>query len=77
MVLSKCKIKNERILKPFLGGYRHKITGIEYVNAASQTGPLPKRVSWENAYSRTVQHVQTKDAATKPLCHRATQMSRY
>lgn len=77
MVLSEYRTENERILKPFLGGWRHKITGIEYVDAASQTGPLPKRVSWENTCSRAVQYVQTRNEATQSLCHRATQMWRY
>ena len=34
-------VEQSRIKKPFLGGYRHKETGIEYHHASSQT--LPKR----------------------------------
>jgi len=77
MVSSEYRTVNERIVKPFLGGWRHKITGIEYFDAASQTGPPPKRVSWENTCSRTVQCVQIKDEATQSLRQRATQMWRY
>lgn len=70
-------IENRNIRKPYLGGWRHKITGIEYVNATSQTGPLPKRVLQENTCSRAVQFVQTKNGVAQSLCHRATQMWRY
>lgn len=70
------EIKKQRIIKPYLGGWRHKITGIEYLNAASQTGPLPKQVSWKNTCSRAIQCVQTKDGAAQSLRHCATQMWR-
>jgi hypothetical protein len=30
------------INKPFLGGYRHKITGVEYHHASTQTVPRKK-----------------------------------
>lgn len=70
------KIEKQRILKPYLGGWRHKSTRIEYVNAASQTGPPSKKI-WENTYSIAVQCVQTKDEATQSLRHYATQMWRY
>ncbi len=30
------------INKPFLGGYRHKITGVEYHHASTQTVPRRK-----------------------------------
>ncbi|XP_012532008.2 IQ and ubiquitin-like domain-containing protein [Monomorium pharaonis] len=70
------RIERQRILKPYLGGWRHKITGVKYVNATSQTGPLSKLVPWKNTYSRSVQCMQTKDEATQSLRHCATQMWR-
>ncbi|XP_018403964.1 PREDICTED: IQ and ubiquitin-like domain-containing protein [Cyphomyrmex costatus] len=70
-------IDKQRILKPYLGGWRHKITGVTYLNAASQTGPLSKRGPRKNTCSRAVQCVQTNDGATQTLHHRATQMWRY
>ncbi|XP_012232553.2 IQ motif and ubiquitin-like domain-containing protein [Linepithema humile] len=69
----RCKTENERFFKSFL---RHKITRIEYVDAASQTKPSPKRVLLENTCSRAVQCVQTKNEATQPLRYHATQMWR-
>lgn len=76
MMISSVKIKKQRIFKPYLGGWRHKITRVKYVNATSQTGPLSKQESWKNMCSRAVQCVQTNDRATQSLCHRATQMWR-
>lgn len=40
--------------KPFLGGFRHKITGIEYHNAGTQT--VPKKIPEKpNAFCRDTQ----------------------
>lgn len=36
------EIENSCIKKPFIGGYRHKYTGIEYHHAFSQTFPVKK-----------------------------------
>lgn len=74
---SSVKIEKQLILKPYLGGWRHKITGVQYVNATSQTGPLSKQELWKNMCSRTVQCVQTNDRVTQSSRHHATQMWRY
>lgn len=40
--------------KPFLGGFRHKITGIEYHNAGTQT--IPKKIPEKhNVFCRDTQ----------------------
>ena len=70
-------IEKQKILKPYLGGWQHKITGVKYVNAVSQTGPLSKRDPQKNTYCKAVQCVQTNDGATQSLRHHATQMWRY
>ncbi len=31
------RVEREVVEKPFLGGYRHKLTGVEYFNASAQT----------------------------------------
>ena len=36
------KVEKAKSKKPFLGGYKHKVTGVEYHHASTQT--LPKRV---------------------------------
>lgn len=71
------EMEKQGTFKPYLGGWRHKVTGVEYLNAASQTGPLRKQPSSRDTCSRMVQCVKTKDGVTQTLCHRATQMWRY
>ncbi|XP_014487996.1 PREDICTED: IQ and ubiquitin-like domain-containing protein [Dinoponera quadriceps] len=66
----------EKQFKPYLGGWRHKVTGVEYLNAASQTRPLRKQSPSRSTCSRMVQCIKTKEGATQTLCHRATQMWR-
>lgn len=46
------EIENRAILKPFLGGYRHKVTKLEYHHAFTQTAPKPNK---ENIMSRDTQ----------------------
>ncbi|EZA49289.1 hypothetical protein DMN91_001508 [Ooceraea biroi] len=70
------QIEKQTVRKPYLGGWRHKITETEYLNAATQTGPPPKRIPWKDTRSRMVQTVQTTDEATQSLRHRVTQMWR-
>lgn len=36
------KIRRSEFKKPFLGGYRHQESGLEYHNAAVQTLPRPR-----------------------------------
>lgn len=35
----KVKVVREKTKKPFLGGFRHRLTGVEYHNASAQTVP--------------------------------------
>ncbi|EGI58121.1 PREDICTED: IQ and ubiquitin-like domain-containing protein [Acromyrmex echinatior] len=74
--MTSVRIEKQRIFKPYLGGWQHKITGVKYVNAESQTGPLSKRGPRKNINCRAIQCVQTNDEATQSLRHRATQMLR-
>ncbi|KAK3908864.1 IQ and ubiquitin-like domain-containing protein [Frankliniella fusca] len=46
------EIENRAIVKPFLGGYRHKVTQLEYHHAFTQTAPKPSKV---NTFSRNTQ----------------------
>lgn len=46
------EIENRAIIKPFLGGYRHKVTKLEYHHAFTQTAPKPLKV---NIVSRNTQ----------------------
>ena len=35
------KVERQVVNKPFLGGYKHKLSGVQYLNASAQT--LPKK----------------------------------
>ena len=35
------KVEKAKVKKPFLGGYRHRVSGVEYHHASAQT--MPKR----------------------------------
>ncbi|MBZ3877585.1 IQ and ubiquitin-like domain-containing protein [Sciurus carolinensis] len=61
--------------KPFLGGFRHKITGTEYHNAGTQTVPkkIPEKVS---AFSRDTQTVSQRKKLQQTTNTTSTQMSK-
>nr|XP_004658704.2 IQ and ubiquitin-like domain-containing protein [Jaculus jaculus] len=61
--------------KPFLGGFRHKITGIEYHNAGTQT--VPKKISDKpNAFSRNTQTVFERKKLQQTTNTTSTQMNK-
>lgn len=49
------EVVNDPIIKPFLGGFLNKLTGIEYHNAYSQTGPLIDRSKFDKLLTRDTQ----------------------
>ncbi|XP_070322445.1 IQ motif and ubiquitin-like domain-containing protein isoform X1 [Odocoileus virginianus] len=61
--------------KPFLGGFRHKITGIEYHNAGTQTVPkkIPEKL---NAFCRDTQTVFQKGKLQQTTNTTSTQMTK-
>ncbi|XP_015127513.1 IQ and ubiquitin-like domain-containing protein [Diachasma alloeum] len=61
--------------KPYLGGWRHKITGVIYLNAACQTGP-PSKSNLGNLRSRSAQCIDTRDATDQSNTDVSTQMWR-
>ncbi|XP_011494391.1 PREDICTED: uncharacterized protein LOC105359475 [Ceratosolen solmsi marchali] len=69
-------IERDVIKKPKLGGWRNTITGVEYLNADSQTGPPPKRIPLEQTCSREVQTIITTDQNNQSTYEQATQMWR-
>ncbi|XP_078200006.1 IQ motif and ubiquitin-like domain-containing protein isoform X4 [Callithrix jacchus] len=60
--------------KPFLGGFRHKITGVEYHNAGTQTIPrkIPER---PNVFCRDTQTVFEKKKLQQTTNTASTQMT--
>ncbi|XP_020822055.1 IQ motif and ubiquitin-like domain-containing protein isoform X2 [Phascolarctos cinereus] len=61
--------------KPFLGGFRHKITGTEYHNAGTQTAPkkLPIKT---NIFSRETQTVTERKKLVATMSRTSTQMTK-
>lgn len=64
--------------KPFLGGWRHKTTGVEYVNASTQT-PRAVRPNNKERYTRNTQTAIVRSEpkfATQTAVDTATQMTK-
>lgn len=65
--------------KPYLGGYRHKKTGLVYHHASSQSdelGLIPPRRSVENLRNRDTQTYDTRTRSTQSYREYGTQMVR-
>uniref|UniRef100_A0A5F9DFY8 IQ motif and ubiquitin domain containing n=1 Tax=Oryctolagus cuniculus TaxID=9986 RepID=A0A5F9DFY8_RABIT len=61
--------------KPFLGGFRHKITGVEYHNAGTQT--VPKKISGKsNVFCRDTQTVFQRKKFQQTTNTTSTQMTK-
>lgn len=67
-------IEDRRIKKPYLGGWKHKITQVEYLNAESQTGPLIRNS--KEKCSKKVQYISWTEVSTQTPYHQSTQMAR-
>eukprot|EP00026_Physarum_polycephalum_P009726 Phypoly_transcript_09860.p1 GENE.Phypoly_transcript_09860~~Phypoly_transcript_09860.p1 ORF type:complete len:436 (+),score=95.01 Phypoly_transcript_09860:40-1308(+) len=76
----KVVIEWDTIKKPFLGGFRHKQTGVEYHHASTQTyRPTSLRVLQKmliTKYHRDTQTTETAHNKTQPLRECGTQMAR-
>ncbi|XP_043511076.1 IQ and ubiquitin-like domain-containing protein [Frieseomelitta varia] len=68
------EVEDRRIKKPYLGGWKHKFTQTEYLNAESQTDP-PKKPDIEKC-SKEVQYISWSDVCTQTPCDHPTQMWR-
>lgn len=67
------EVENRAIRKPYLGGYRDPDTGLEYLNAETQTGPPVKKFQPGFRLSRDTQTAATVSEATATTCEAATQ----
>ncbi|XP_076279737.1 IQ motif and ubiquitin-like domain-containing protein isoform X2 [Lasioglossum baleicum] len=74
MVCRRVVIEDRRVKKPNLGGWRHKVTKVEYLNAESQTGP--RKMPSSNTCSKMTQYIAVTDVETQTPCHHPTQMWR-
>lgn len=69
------EIEDRRIPKPYLGGYRHIESEIEFHHATTQSGPKFPKVEPYNTYHRDTQTIQTRNRLIEQAYSRATQMS--
>ncbi|XP_047126967.1 IQ motif and ubiquitin-like domain-containing protein isoform X2 [Hydra vulgaris] len=76
-----CDNNEERIVanlykKPFLGGFRHKVTGLMYLNASSQTNTKKYIHHGLERFDRDTQTVQSKNQILQTYCDTSTQMTK-
>ncbi|XP_032954597.1 IQ and ubiquitin-like domain-containing protein isoform X2 [Rhinolophus ferrumequinum] len=69
------EIMKSNLHKPFLGGFRHKITGIEYHNAGTQTVPK-KTLEKCNVFCRDTQTVFQRKKLQQTTNTTSTQMTK-
>ncbi|XP_066525316.1 IQ motif and ubiquitin-like domain-containing protein isoform X2 [Hoplias malabaricus] len=70
------EIERATLKKPFLGGYRHKLTKIEYHHAAVQTIPRRRPDRGVEMFSRDTQTVKLKSQAQQCAISTSTQMTK-
>lgn len=71
----KVEIIDQSPKKPFLGGFRHKLTGAEYLNASCQ--PYPKLFFSDiEKYNRDTQTVITRNQVQQTFNNTSTQMTK-
>ncbi|XP_066997158.2 IQ motif and ubiquitin-like domain-containing protein [Anabrus simplex] len=68
------EIENRSIRKPFLGGYRHRQTGVEYHHAFSQTQPRISSVLPECKAHRDTQTSHIRNSRQNTLSDKCTQI---
>jgi len=61
--------------KPFIGGYKHKVTGKQYHNASAQTNPKPPRIPKTTLFDRDCQTVFERKKETQTTNTTSTQMT--
>ncbi|KAF7215114.1 IQ motif and ubiquitin-like domain-containing protein [Nothobranchius furzeri] len=76
-VLTEVVIEIERssYKKPWLGGYKHRLTGVEYHHAAVQTLPKKRPVRGVEVFSHQTQTVELKSQSQQCSVSASTQMT--
>ncbi|XP_012730407.2 IQ and ubiquitin-like domain-containing protein isoform X1 [Fundulus heteroclitus] len=69
------EIERSQLPKPFLGGYRHRLTGVEYHHAANQTLLKKRPDKGVLVYSRSTQTVELKSKLQQCSVNMSTQMT--
>ena len=68
------EIERATVKKPFLGGYRHKQTGVEYHHATAQTMPKSRPQSVVQRFCRDTQTAQQQHMRQQTANETSTQM---
>ena len=58
-------IVQEKRKKPFLGGYKHRLTGVEFHNASTQTIPRIRVPSFVEKFHRDTQTTNLETESSK------------
>ncbi|XP_072050656.1 IQ motif and ubiquitin-like domain-containing protein [Amphiura filiformis] len=69
------EIERSNRRKPFLGGYKHRLTSVEYHHAAAQTRPKMRAESGIEKFCRDTQTVNTKNQRQQTKIETSTQMT--
>lgn len=67
------EIENRAIRKPYLGGFRDRVTGLEYHHAFTQTQPPAPKLPPERRLTRDTQTIATAKKSTSTVCEASTQ----
>lgn len=70
------EVERSTVKKPYLGGFKHKQTGVEYHNASAQTGQKQRPVSDVERYCRDTQTYQMKHTRQQTTEDTSTQMTK-
>ena len=62
--------------KPFLGGFRHRVTGSEFHNASAQTIKKPKPATGKVLYCRDTQTIEERHLTQQTTNDMSTQMTK-
>eukprot|EP00118_Oscarella_pearsei_P001612 m.7913 g.7913 ORF g.7913 m.7913 type:complete len:634 (+) comp20015_c0_seq2:115-2016(+) len=68
-------VEHSKTKKPFLGGFRHKVSGVEYHNAGTMTLPKIRPDDGTIRYNRETQTVFTKQKLQQTTNNTSTQMT--
>ncbi|XP_028397889.1 IQ and ubiquitin-like domain-containing protein [Dendronephthya gigantea] len=72
----KIHVIQEKNKKPFLGGFRHRLTGVEYHNASMQTVSKKRLPPSEERFNRDTQTVDLKNQFQQTTNTTSTQMTK-
>ncbi|XP_006122704.2 IQ motif and ubiquitin-like domain-containing protein isoform X1 [Pelodiscus sinensis] len=70
------EIERPTYRKPFLGGFKHRVTGVEFHNAGSQTVPKKRRDKGIEVFCRETQTVVEKNKRQQTINTTSTQMTK-